>query len=286
MAAKRPRSWCRHCGALATLTKEHLPPRATGNDEAIARVTPVEAERHELLDIATWNEGHALPTLCEVCNGKAERWGYPKEYTRWHNGVVARINELPSLEPEADPFGEGRLYELELPYDAMPRRFIGHAVSMILAAQWSHHLWAENPQLVELIGGDLEPDDEPPGQVDIAPWRVHLGLANQDYLVQRRVAIGIKTGDPRPRTPRGIYLPARPATTTPFYLFAYSPFVVTLMGNNSVPSWPSIDVTEWTHLGHHERPLSSRRRYVVPTIHIPFKELLGFTNTPEPGREP
>lgn len=286
MAAKRPKSWCRHCGALATLTKEHLPPRATGNDTAISRSGPVEAERHELLDIASWNDGHALPTLCEACNGKAERWGYPKEYTRWHTGVVGHLNDLAAFQSEDDLFSEGRLYEIELPYDAMPRRFIGHAVSMILAAQWSFHLWAENPQLVELIGGNLEPNDEPPGPVDIAPWRVHLALANQEYLVQRRVAISIKMGDLRPRSSGGIHLPARAAKNVPFYLFAYSPFVVTLMGDNTTPSWPSVDVTDWTLMGHHERPQRNDLRFVIPTIHKPFRDLLGLADAQQAGLQP
>ena len=290
VSRERPQSWCRHCGGYGPLTEEHLPPEATGNNSVVSRINAVEIDtRHELLDFRTsWTRGHTVPTLCESCNGKGSRWKYVQEYTRWHNFVVTRMRNIASQTPCFDPFALGETHTIKLPYDVLPRRFVGQAVAMILAAQATHHLWAGNPQLVHLIGGDRDLYNDAPGPIDVFPCRVYLGLANQDFIVQRQDAIAIKFGDRNRTSPGGLHLPPRASRNTPFQFYVYSPFVVTLMLGNSEPPWQSsTDVTHWTQMDHHQRLAKTDQTLRLPAVHVPMVETFeGTDHNQEGGGDP
>jgi hypothetical protein len=248
---------------------EHLPPRATGNNSVVAARPPaVEFTRHELLDIFTsWSEGHAVPTLCEDCNGKAGDWRYPKEYTLWHRYIESWARSLVAAEPSCDPFDPAQTWIIELPKDRLnPRRFIGHCVAMLLATQSDFDLWADHPELRALIGSDIERGQQPPGAVDIHPIRVFLGLANQNYLVGRSSIMALSFRAPQHKRPSGLIVPPGPTTTRDLHVFAYSPFAVTLVVGDSTPPWPSVEITYWSRMGHHDRLGRNHRELTIPTV--------------------
>lgn len=260
-------------------TSSRKPPATTRSSTASTplRSTP---DTNSSTPKTSWTRGHSVPTLCESCNGKGSRWKYVQEYTRWHNLVVTRMRNIAFQRPSYDPFALGETHTIKLPYDVLPRRFVGQAVAMILAAQATYHLWADNPQLVQLIGGDRELHDDAPGPIDMFPCRIYLGLANQDFIVQRQDAIAIKFGDRNRKSPGGLHLPPRASSNTPFQFYVYSPFVVTLMLGNSPPPWrSSTDVTHWTQMDHHQRPAKGDQKLELPAVHLPRSRLLEFQPT-------
>ncbi len=268
--------WCRHCGAGARMTEEHLPPRSTGNKGAIrgwtdADVDPVDASVVQEA-IRTWPDGHTVPTLCDPCNAKPSSWKYVLEYGRWRDFFVEAMR-IHVTETGSDPFRAGRNHDVELPYDFNPRRFAGQIAGMFLAAQRYPVLREGNPGLVEAVGGGLSRDEGPPGGVDVAPVDLRLGLGNADFVFSQNTAILGTTTAAGPR-PSGLLVPVPTTVTTSYQVGLFAPFVFTLVESGPTPPWPSISITGWLQLGHHDRLSKQHRKIRVP-VGLPPASAIG-----------
>jgi hypothetical protein len=117
------------------MTDEHIPPKSTGNDQPVQAVeNPFDLETI-LREVAEWDEGHVVRTLDARCNQRASDWGYVKEYRKWHN--LLEKAHLAGRATRHDPFRGSQPFPFELPYDAMPARFVRQVVGMLLAVQQS-----------------------------------------------------------------------------------------------------------------------------------------------------
>lgn len=181
--------WCRHCGKDEVLTKEHIPPRATGNDASGTLFREIEGV---LQAFENFSDGHAVPTLCGPCNNGASDRGLPQAYTKWQEDTIFQLqqvaaafsaktgkkpNELWAHEAApGEPFilplvhGQGTSITLQ------PGRIARQVLGMILAIQMDKYLITEYPQLQQAY--------ESKGPVDISPLTLHVALANagMNYL--------------------------------------------------------------------------------------------------------
>jgi len=196
-------NWCRHCGADKALTKEHIPPRATGNDGVGTLYREVQGV---LKAFEQFSDGHAVPTLCGPCNNGASDRGLPQAYAKWQEDVIYQLrqvaaaysaktgktpNDLWSHEtapgvPFILPLVHGQGTSITLQPGRVARQILG----MILAIQMDKFLLTEYPQLKEAY--------EPKGPSDIGPMTLHVALANlgMNYLTSGggKATVNLHTG--------------------------------------------------------------------------------------------
>ena len=72
------------------MTDEHLPQRSVGNNSQTTSYIHLPSAPHSR-PLATWQEGHTAPVLCEGCNSRANRFGYPTEFKLWYEFVIAQL---------------------------------------------------------------------------------------------------------------------------------------------------------------------------------------------------
>jgi hypothetical protein len=243
------------------MTDEHLPPKSTGNNAPIAqRVDPFN-QPDVTRQIAAWQEGHALSTLCAACNGRASNWGYVAEYRRWHDLVVEAARGFVRSESRS-PFRGTTPWVVELPYDVMPARMVRQLVGMLLALQSTEHLFAEHPELAGLIDADAL-DPAKPRKLGLELTRLHIYLSGYNgdlsYFSAPVAAVSFSL-EPSP-----LHLPtgAR-ARSVLQWLFAFPPFLV-IVSEEPDPSLGT-DITAWTSWSHDDRPKASGRSLVLPTV--------------------
>lgn len=122
-------SWCRHCGWMGQLTREHIPPRSVGNDAPVKQILNALDRKQVLQEVWEWGEGHIISSLCTECNKRASGWGYVTEYRRWFDLTVASARAMVAVSNE-DPLRAGRPFGMTLPYDVMPARFVRQVLGM------------------------------------------------------------------------------------------------------------------------------------------------------------
>lgn len=176
-------NWCRHCGADMVLTKEHIPPRAAGNDSAGTLYREVEGV---LKAFEQFSDGHTVPTLCGPCNNCASDRGLPQAYAKWQDDVIYQLRQVAAAysattgkapndlwshertpgEPFVLPLVHGRGTSITL----QPGRIARQVLGMILAIQMDKFLLTEYAQLKQAY--------ESKGSSDIGPMTLHVALAN------------------------------------------------------------------------------------------------------------
>lgn len=169
------------------MTDEHVPPKSTGNDEAVHLVEDYFDLDSVLAEVAEWDQGHVVRTLDRRCNGRASDWGYVKEYRRWHD--LFKEAHRAGRATRIDPFRGDRPWSIDLPYDVMPARFVRQAIGMLLAVQASPDLLAGSPQLADLIAGDPDDGERPrPAGLTIEPMYLYLSVYSGRWSYGRWVA--------------------------------------------------------------------------------------------------
>lgn len=252
-------SWCRHCGAVAPMTAEHIPPRSTGNDQPVNSViNPFDLQR-TLQAVAEWADGHVVPSLDERCNNRASNWGYVDEYRKLHDLVLAVARPASGLQGD-DPLRQATPLRVELPYDVMPARLARQIIGMFLAVQEDEHLFASAQVLVDLIGGD--PSDGGRRRrdgLDISPFRLYM-------------SVGTRSGyGTTPMAALTIPLTASPLTLPPgarvkqseLLLLALAPLVFVLANEDRIDA--GLDITAWAAFSEHQRLRKSQLALRIPT---------------------
>lgn len=181
-------NWCRHCGKYAVMTVEHLPPRSTGNDQPITMRDDSGKLVREFLD------GHAIPTLCDDCNGSASRRSLPVAYKLWRIDVIDAVKSATSKHGRHRDFNIWRtdlVVDVDHAYALHPGRIARQVLGMVLAVQDSPELVDKYRQLREAYFSE--------DAASIEPLTLHVALANPDfsYMTSELLAVelDLRTGD-------------------------------------------------------------------------------------------
>jgi hypothetical protein len=226
--------WCRHCGELKEMTEEHIPPKGAGNKQPITVYN--DDEDGVLQVIRTCQEGHAVPTLCDGCNGEASRRALPQAYQRWRQDTITylallaqRVHQETGRDPNAifewmNNDGAFMLPRMEhggaLGPDLVhlhPGRISRQVLGMMLAVQGDRYLLDSAPILAQAYLSD--------DQASIDGYSLHVAIANAGlaYFTQGALAVTIDRGG------------RSPASTTPFWAIAAPPFLLMLAEGPDAP---------------------------------------------------
>lgn len=246
-------SWCRHCGLAGPVTREHVPPHSTNNDGPVGRVVDHFDLDAAVQEVAEWEEGHVVSTLCLGCNNRASRWGYVKEYRRWFELFLAHAKAV-VLQTNTDPLRGASALEIELPHDVQPARFVRQVLGMLLAVQATEHILAAYPALAELIGPD--PSDGRKRRRDglnIAPLRLYMSVCNAkwSYSCIPMLAVEIALGTSSPvlwAPPSSI-----PSQRDDVVMLCVSPFTFIL--TTKAATNLGRDISDWTSWSVDRRPV-------------------------------
>lgn len=227
MSNPEPSDWCRHClRDDVAMTLEHLPPRSAGNSSPVRERSDAEQILRE------FNEGHALPVLCDSCNGGASDRGLTNAYKLWRLEVIDAIETHTHRESGGRPYNVWRtesVVQVEHGYNLHPGRIARQLLGMLLAIQDNSQLASEHPALRETYFSE--------DTASIAPMRLFVALANTNYRyftdALAAIRLDLKTGSSVSATMR---------------LWSFSPFVAVLIEDGSDAPFPSLEVGDW--LGH------------------------------------
>jgi len=213
--------WCRHCGELREMTKEHIPPRGAGNKEPIT-IFADDADG-VLQVIRTCQEGHTVPTLCEECNHGATRRNLPQAYQRWRQDTINylallghKVHKETGLDPNAifEWIGDDGAYMLPpmehggaLGSDLVhlhPGRISRQVLGMMLAVQADRHLIDNVPTLAQAYFSD------DPASID--GYSLHVAIANAGlaYFSAGALAVTVDLGGKSPARPTRFWAIASP----------------------------------------------------------------------------
>lgn len=261
-------SWCRHCGRVGLLSFEHVPPRSVGNDRAVSRSDDPFDPNAVLHDVADWNDGAGVRTLCRTtdttvgCNERASHWRYVSEYRRWHDKFVARAQAVAAV-TNADPIRTGEQFTIVLDRgSAEPARFVRQVIGMVLALQATDHLWVRYDSLRQLVAPNPAHSDRPlAGGVDLRELHLYMSVCNTRWLYQHMPGglVSVRLDRSPIWTPPG-------AVTSPihdFLVLALSPFAFVL--TTSADDSFGLDVTDWAKWPLGRRPNRAEAELVVPT---------------------
>lgn len=171
------------------MTREHLPPRSAGNDQAL---TVLDGEGTLIRE---FGEGHALRTLCGGCNKGASDRRLPLAYKLWHADVVEAIKTrtaAASVGSDLDRRSGSRSVEIDHSYALHPGRIARQVLGMLLAVQAGPSLTEAHPQLREAYFSEGD------GQ-SIGPLTLHLTLADTGFGYLKNVLTAY-VRDPRTKT--------------------------------------------------------------------------------------
>jgi hypothetical protein len=256
-------SWCRHCGVAGQLTDEHIPPHSANNDAPVGRVVDPFDLASVVREVAEWSVGHVVSTLCLACNNRASNWGYVKEYRRWLELIVERARASVQ-QTNADPLRGTQPFEIQLPYDVQPARFVRQVLGMFLAVQATEHLFVAHPVLPELIGPEPSDDSKRRSQgLDIAPFRLYVSVCNANWSYCDRpmlaVEMNLDAGSQLLWTPRS----SIPSQVDDALLLCLAPFafILTTKDANDLGH----DISDWARWSVVQRPGTNQRRLILPT---------------------
>lgn len=217
--------WCRHCVNEHAMTLEHLPPKSAGNDQPINLMD----EAGNLL--REFNEGHAVPALCEGCNNGASARGLPAAYKLWRNDVIDAVKATTSSSSKGQPFNIWRTslaVEVAHSYALHPGRVARHVLGMLLAVQSRPQLSTDHPELREAYFSEESSS--------IEPFTLHIALANSGFRYFTDAVAAITTN-----------LQQGTSVATEMHLWCFAPFVAVLV-EGPAPPWPATRIDQW--LGH------------------------------------
>lgn len=242
------------------MTDEHVPPKSTGNDEPVQLVDDPFDLQSVLRQVAEWDEGHVVRTLDRRCNGRASDWGYVKEYRRWHD--LLKEAHVAGRATRIDPFRGDQPCSIELPYDAMPARFVRQVVGMLLAVQESPELLAGSPQLADLIGGDPDDDEQPRSTgLSIEPLHLYMSVYSGAWAYGTCPVTSVTID----MTSSALIVPpgAR-ARDVDVYLLALAPFA--FVASSERQENVGMSINGWTTWERSQRPGRSERSLIMPTV--------------------
>lgn len=243
------------------MTEEHIPPRSTGNSQPVTLTTGSGL----LQELVLWREGHVVKSLCKACNGRASNFGYVKQYAAWHELFVDEAKRY-ARHTGFNALMEPTSFEIELPYDFEPGRFIRQVIGMFHAVQETHLLAASMPELLTLVGPDPEHNRERPHPPLAINGHLYLAVADirWAYGTSPVMAIPITIG---PADTGLILPPASSGPTNDEYFMALTPFLFTL--STRPVDRAGLEITAWTELpvnGPGSRLKKSERRLAIPTL--------------------
>jgi hypothetical protein len=244
------------------MTDEHVPPRSTRNEDPVGRVLDPFDLNSIVQQVAEWDEGHVVSTLCPGCNQRASDWGYVKEYRRWFELFVAETKAVAAKTGD-DPLRGTKPFEIELPYDVQPARFVRQVLGMFLAVQEAEHLFAEFPVLPELIGPD--PSDHSKRRadgIDISPLHLYVSVYNGKWGYGTSPMLTIKTSF-GPASELLWTPPSSGSQVDDFLILCLTPFAFVL--STAGASDLGLDISHWTQWSVDQRPSKSELRLALPT---------------------
>jgi hypothetical protein len=256
-------SWCRHCGRPGPLTDEHVPPRSTNNEDPVGRLADPLDLNFVVQQVAAWDEGHVVSTLDERCNNRASDWGYVKEYRRWFELFFDGARRI-AAKTNTDPLRGARPFDIELPHDVQPARFVRQVVGMFLAVQESEHLFVTYQALPDLIGPDPAGDSKRRFDgIEIAPLKLCLSVCNATWSYGTHPLHSIETD----LGVRSDFLWTPPPSTgsvvDDFWTLCVAPFVFVLTTKDANDF--GHDISHWAQWSVDQRPTKSERRFSLPT---------------------
>ncbi len=216
--------WCRHCLTEAVMTLEHLPPRSAGNDQPIRVFNETGQPRliREFLD------GHAIPRLCDKCNGGASNRNLPAAYKLWRNEVIGAVRSATSKHSQVRAFSIWRtdlVVDIGHSYALHPGRIVRQVLGMVLAVQDDRELADHYPQLRDAYFSEVA--------ASIEPLTLHVALANTNLSYFTDVVMYLQT-DHRTGESR----------VTPLRLWSFTPFVAVLVEGDT-PPWRALRIDQW-----------------------------------------
>ena len=152
---------CRLCGELANLTKEHIPPKSSGNKFRHTNLT-FEDWLNDRWGNASSNNGPVEQggifgyTLCKCCNSITGKL-YGSEYMSWVSrakallgsygpGAISQLNSTPG------PFGENINFSSNGPEDAVkPGAFVRQILSCMCSLSGTWNLAGRYPAIRRII---------------------------------------------------------------------------------------------------------------------------------------
>lgn len=217
--------WCRHCLREGVLTLEHLPPKSAGNDQPINLVDPAGAI------LRAFDQGHAIPALCDGCNNGASIRGLPDDYRLWRNDVIEAIKATTAANSGGKPYNIWRTslsVDVSHSYALHPGRVARHVLGMLLAVQSRPQLVTDHPQLREAYFSE--------DAASIEPLTLHVALANTGFRYITDALTAVTTD-----------LQHGTSEATDMHLWCFTPFLATLV-DGPAPPWPATRIDQW--LGH------------------------------------
>ncbi len=155
---------CRLCGKETTLTKEHIPPKSSGNLQTSRSHSFDDwMQRREIDDLpgGEHQQGGIFGfTLCGACNSYTGTH-YGTEYQRWAEIARATLDELPhplALDELADPLGWSFVAGSEDDGGVNPGAFARQVLSCLCSLSGSWDLAERHPEIRRIV---LEQSLEP-----------------------------------------------------------------------------------------------------------------------------
>lgn len=155
---------CRLCGKVDVLTKEHIPPRNSGNKSRYSSHSIDEWIERSTLEIPERGKVHQGGiygfTLCSVCNSLTGRL-YGNEYKKWAYATVGAMNVMPKF-TSLDEMIEPLVWTLRLGSSetggVRPGSLVRQVLSMMCSLSGSWDLAGTFPEIRRIV---LEQSTEP-----------------------------------------------------------------------------------------------------------------------------
>lgn len=144
---------CRICGEREATTREHVPPRAAGNDRTGRSHTLDEWLARD--DLGTIPGGLVEQggifglTLCDGCNRRSGR--YAGEYRDWAATSSRLITEVPNSPVELDQLPSLHVVGVRLGPDVRPGAFARQVLASMCSAAGPWDVAARNPEIRDMV---------------------------------------------------------------------------------------------------------------------------------------
>lgn len=168
---------CRLCGQIDDLTKEHIPPKSSGNKQRHTNLTFDDWLRDKLEEDNpeakhTVEQGGIFGyTICRSCNSLTGKL-YGNEYKKWVEFAKKKIDSfgngiVPQLDSITGPFGENFTFGSKEDGSVKPGAFVRQVLSCLCSLSGSWDLAERYPAIRRII---LEQATEP------LPQGMELGM--------------------------------------------------------------------------------------------------------------
>jgi hypothetical protein len=253
------------------MTREHIPPRAAGNDAEITTLR-TSALAANIADVQRWPSGHTVDTLCLPCNNRpgSGAWNYVKTYVTWRK-VVMKAAEQEMKQTGRDPYTRDYPLEFDAPHTLQPARFARQVLGMLLAIQESEHLWADHPTVRSAVAPGDDPRGKPPTEVPpLEGIRLGMSLYNGDIVYNAKPVTVVEV--PLGSTPLELP-PGSGSSAYDLYALGVSPFLFMLTTHPSESI--GLEITDWPSRRIHDGLPARERRLSIPT----YSQLPAATRT-------